>query len=271
VQHSIRLGTTAPNGIQWAQIDVTGGTIATTPIQQQRFGNLGNDLVYRWMGSLAVDRMGDMALGYSGSKAGMNPAILYSGRLAGDPPGTLAQGEASLINGTGSQTGSCGTTCTRWGAYSAMSVDPLDDCTFWYTNEYYAVSGLNWLTRIGSFALPGCVPRSPGEPGPILLGKSGGNLVLSWASLPAGCGAQDFAVYKGSLSSLPLYAYSPVVCSTVGAVSYAMAMPADAAAYFLVTSESGFDEGSYGARSGGSERPQSAAACRTIQTFGSCP
>ncbi len=272
VQHSIRLGASAPNGIQWAQIDVTGGTISTTPVQQQNYGNVGGDAVYRFMGSLAVDRAGDMALGYSGSKAGLNPEILYSGRLASDSPGTLAQGEASLVNGTGSQSGNCGPgTCTRWGDYSAMTADPLDDCTFWYTNEYYETTGLNWQTRIGSFVFPGCAPRSPGEPYPVFLGKSGGNLVLTWTALPSGCGAQDYAVYKGSLTSLPAYDHAPVACSTLGAPAYAMPMPGDARAYFIVTSQTAFDEGSYGRNRSSVERPAAAAACRSIQTLGSCP
>jgi hypothetical protein len=107
------------------------------------------------MGSLAVDRSGNMALGYSASKAGMHPDIRYNGRLAADPPGTLPRGETTLVTGGGSQSGSCGgaAACARWGDYSSMTVDP-DGCTFWYTTEYYAQTGLNWQTRIGSFRYP---------------------------------------------------------------------------------------------------------------------
>ena len=158
VNHTVRTGslTTSPNGIQWGQINVTGGTVSTTPVQQQIYGNVGGDGLHRWMGSLAVDGGGNMALGYSTSKAAVNPGIRYSGRLASDPLSTLAQGEATLQTGGGSQTGSCSSTCARWGDYSAMTVDPVDDCTFWYTNEYYAASGLDWQTRIGSFKFPNC-------------------------------------------------------------------------------------------------------------------
>ncbi len=74
------------------------------------------------------------------------------GRLASDPLGTLAQGETSLVEGTGAQT-----TYHRWGDYSAMSVDPIDDCTFWYTNMYYAETGTNYQTRIGAFKFPSCM------------------------------------------------------------------------------------------------------------------
>ena len=77
-------------------------------MQQQIYGNVGGDGVHRWMGSLAVDGEGNMALGYSASKGGMHPAIRYNGRLASDPLNTLPQGEATLQTGGGSQVGNCG-------------------------------------------------------------------------------------------------------------------------------------------------------------------
>ena len=85
------------------------------------------------MGSAAMDGNGNLALGFSASSATIHPQIRYAGRLASDPPSTLAQGEAHLFDGTGSQTD----TVSRWGDYSDMTVDPVDDCTFWYTQEYY--------------------------------------------------------------------------------------------------------------------------------------
>src|SRR4029079_15500808 len=104
------------------------------------------------MGAAARDHSGDLAIGFNASSAAMHPQIRYAGRLATDPINTLAQGEAHLFDGTGSQTGN------RWGDYSALSVDPVDDCTFWYTQEYYAtVSDFNWRTRIGSFKFPSCL------------------------------------------------------------------------------------------------------------------
>ena len=149
-------GTTA---MQWAQLDVTGGTIAATPVQQQIYAP--DAVLYRFMGSLAVDSQGNMALGYTTSSSTQFPSIAYSGRLATDPPNTLPQGEVQFIAGGASQLNNCGgTKCDRWGDYSAMSVDPADDCTFWYVNEYYAnqTNGLsgNWQTRIGSFKFPSC-------------------------------------------------------------------------------------------------------------------
>jgi uncharacterized repeat protein (TIGR01451 family) len=144
-----------PLGVQWAQINVTGGTVASTPVQQQIWQNVGGDGVSRWMPSLAVDRLGDMAVGYSAGSSTVFPSIRYAGRLAGDPVNTLGQGEATMFAGSGSQTNT-----SRWGFHTAMSVDPVDDCTFWYVGEYYATSGSNWQTRIGSFRFPGCTSPS---------------------------------------------------------------------------------------------------------------
>jgi len=106
---------------------------------------------HRFMGSIAQDREGSIALGYSAMSGTVSPAIRFATRLAGDTPGTLGS-ESTLIAGAGSQTGS-----NRWGDYSALSIDPADECTFWYTNEYYtASSSSTWATRIGAFRVPEC-------------------------------------------------------------------------------------------------------------------
>ena len=99
VNHTVRCcGPATPTGIQWSQINVTGGTVLTTPVQQQLYPS-ASDTVNRWMGSLAVDQNGDMALGYSAANSTTNPDIRYAGRLAGDPLGTLPQTENTLLNG----------------------------------------------------------------------------------------------------------------------------------------------------------------------------
>src|SRR5205814_1552362 len=113
------------NAMQWAQINVTGGTVATTPLQEAIHSP--DATLYRWMGSLAVDNQGNMALGYSTSNATAPnyPSIAYAGRLATDSLNTLLQTEVQLIAGGGSQVNNCGgAPCHRWGDYSAMSVDP---------------------------------------------------------------------------------------------------------------------------------------------------
>ena len=95
------------------------------------------------MPALAVDRNGDLAIGYTKSNATTNPQIKYAGRLAGDPVNTLGQTEQTLIDGTGAQSGNCGpSACTRWGDYSGMALDP-NGCDFWMVGEYYATNGLN--------------------------------------------------------------------------------------------------------------------------------
>jgi hypothetical protein len=152
--------TTSRTQPQWAQINVTGGTIATTPVQQQIYAP--DATLNRWMGSIAVDGQGNMAIGYSTSNPTSPnfPSLAYSGRLAGDTANQLPQTETQLAGGLGSQN-LCGTTaCQRWGDYSSMTIDPSDDCTFWYTSEYYAAAANatngHWDTRIGSFKFPTC-------------------------------------------------------------------------------------------------------------------
>jgi hypothetical protein len=104
------------------------------------------------MGSIAMDKVGDIALGYSVSSTSLFPNIRYTGRLPSDPRGTM-EGEKSIRVGGGSQLPKL----NRWGDYSSISVDPVDDCTFWYTNEYLKSSGtFNWSTQIASFKFPGC-------------------------------------------------------------------------------------------------------------------
>ena len=161
--HTVRRGdTTGFAAPRWYQVDVTGGTVAANIPQAATWDPDGANVISRFMPSLAVDRAGDMALGYSTSSSTTKPALKYAGRLAADPVNTLSQTEQLLIQGTGTQTGNCGASaCIRWGDYSAMTLDP-DGCTFWYTNEYYAVDGLNHLTRIGSFAFPSCTPVGAG-------------------------------------------------------------------------------------------------------------
>jgi hypothetical protein len=133
-------------GIRWFELrNVTSGPV--TVYQQSSYQP---DSTWRWMGSAAMDGQGSLAIGFSASSSSIHPQLRYAGRLATDPLNTLTQGEAHLYDGAGSQTGSG----NRWGDYSSLSVDPVDDTTFWYTNEYYpSNASYNWRTRIGSFKL----------------------------------------------------------------------------------------------------------------------
>jgi hypothetical protein len=135
-------------GVRWYEL-----RSPADPVLYQQGTYAPGDGVHRWMGSAAMDKYGNLAVGYSVSNATtVYPGIRYAGRLAGDPLGELARGEAVLVNGSGSQLVSA-----RWGDYSSLNVDPADDCTFWYVNEYYQVSSARgWQTRIGAFRFPGC-------------------------------------------------------------------------------------------------------------------
>jgi Fibronectin type III domain len=146
--------------VRWFELrNVTSGPV--TVFQQSTYQP---DTTHRWMGSAAMDQQGNIAVGYSASSSSINPQIRYAGRLAGDPLNTLPQAEVTLFAGTGSQVGTSG----RWGDYSDMTIDPVDDCTFWYTTEYYATtSSFNWRTRIGSFRFPSCGGAPTPTPTPV--------------------------------------------------------------------------------------------------------
>jgi archaellum component FlaF (FlaF/FlaG flagellin family) len=134
-------------GLRWYEIRNPNG--APTVFQQ---GTFAPDSNTRWMGSIAMDQSGDMALGYSLSSATVHPSIYFTGRVASDTPGSM-EGEQVIIKGLGSQTGHL----SRWGDYSSMTVDPVDDCTFWYTQEYIQSNGsFNWSSRIANFSFPNC-------------------------------------------------------------------------------------------------------------------
>jgi len=145
VNHSVTAGTST--GVRWYEIRSPG----TTPTVFQQ-GTFAPDSSFRWMGSAAMDHSGNIAVGYSVSSTALNPAIRFTGRAPADPLGTLGT-ELNIQTGTGSQL----TGLSRWGDYSSISVDPTDDCTFWYTTEYLKANGtFNWSTRIANFKFAGC-------------------------------------------------------------------------------------------------------------------
>lgn len=141
-------------GVRWYELRRVDGVYT---IHQQGTYAPG-DGVHRWMGSAAMDRNGNIAIGYSVvNGVDVFPGIRYTGRLASDPAGQMTVAEQTIIAGSGVQR----TTNSRWGDYTSLNVDPVDDCTFWYVNEYYTAAGqasslAGWQTRIASFRLPGC-------------------------------------------------------------------------------------------------------------------
>jgi uncharacterized protein DUF11 len=162
--------------LRWYEIRFPDGQPA---LRQQGTYQPDTDSDSRWLGSIAGDRAGDVAVGFSVSGKTTFPSIGYVGHAVGGGLGTLDSGEGRLVTGAGSQTW-----FSDWGDYSSLTVDPVDDCTFWYTQEYYPVtSTVGWHTRIGSFRFPNCgpVPSISGDSreGVTLVATPGG-----WPELP---------------------------------------------------------------------------------------
>jgi hypothetical protein len=152
-------------GVRWYEVRSPG----SSPVIYQQSTFAPVDTLWRWMGSIAMDHFGDIAVGYSTSSAASFPSIAYAGRLTGDPLGQLSQGEAQLFAGLGPENVAFFVPPVgRWGDYTDLTVDPTDGCTFWYVNEYFAsltdqganAPGAPWQTRIGSFKFPTCVASS---------------------------------------------------------------------------------------------------------------
>jgi hypothetical protein len=209
VNHAVSVSGTT--GIRWYEIRNPG----TTPFVYQA-SSYQPDTQHRWMGSAAMDQTGNMAMGYSVGSGTLYPGIRFVGREATDPLNNLSL-ETNIIDGSGSQT-----SYARWGDYTSMSVDPVDDCTFWYTNQYLKVGGnFNWDTRVASFKFASCTGTTPEpdfalfmQPGSLavqaggtasfgvsLSGISGfeGDVSLSAAGLPVGA-AQNFTVNPVGIS-----------------------------------------------------------------------
>jgi hypothetical protein len=162
-------------GIRWFELRNVNTGPVTAPFQESTYQP---DTTWRWMGSVAQDNQGNLALGFSASSSLINPQIRYAGRLVTDPLNVLS-GEQHLFDGTGSQTD----TVNRWGDYSDITVDPVDDCKFYYTTEYYdTTSSFNWRTRIGSFKFAQCTAPAKGT-AHFIVTVCGGGATLANASV----------------------------------------------------------------------------------------
>ncbi len=178
VSHSVDSGPPNPRtSVRWYELRNPGGA-APTVFQQSTYGP---DATHRWMSSIAMDKAQNLAIGYSASSTATFPGIRYAIRNPSDPLNRLGP-ETRLKDGTGTQRcklalGRClcpmrddngnpildsrgnvrCDTVSRWGDYSTLTVDPTDDCTYWFSTEYQKQTGaFNWRTRIGSFKLPSC-------------------------------------------------------------------------------------------------------------------
>ncbi|MEI6455703.1 MAG: T9SS type A sorting domain-containing protein, partial [bacterium] len=190
VNHTVDVGSHV--GVRWYELWKTSGNWF---IRQQ--STYAPDTLNRWMGSIAMDPAGNIALGYSVSDASVFPSVRITGRMKNDPLGEMTISEMTLFNGTGSQTG-IWSGQSRWGDYSSMTSDPIQPFCFWYTQEYYQTTAVNaWRTRVASFSFANILgiealadPAILCDSGEIQLNVkvSGGNGTydFSWTSEPPG-------------------------------------------------------------------------------------
>src|SRR4029077_4579480 len=115
----------AASGVRWYEIRSPNAT----PVVFQH-GTLTSGSTSLWMGSIAMDKVGNMALGFSESSSSIHPKVAFTGRTPSDPPGTM-EGITVIFAGYGSQTGGIANGGDRWGDYTDMVIDPSDDCSFW--------------------------------------------------------------------------------------------------------------------------------------------
>lgn len=138
---------TAVSAARWYEIR----NPSTSPTIYQQ-GTAYNSSISIWNGGIAMDKMGNIAMGVSASSQTLKPTIAYTGRVPTDPLGTMESPKVVIV-GNGVQENSS----HRWGDYSSMAIDPSDDCTFWYSQEYYKTTGaFNFSTHLNSFKFTGC-------------------------------------------------------------------------------------------------------------------
>lgn len=251
VNHSVTAGSSV--GVRWYQITNPNGT---PNVAQQ--GTFAPDSTFRWMGSIGMDKAGDIAVGYSASSSSINPAVRFSGRVPSDPPGTL-ESEGSIIEGPGSQTGGL----SRWGDYSSLSIDPSDDCTFFYTNEYLPSNGsFNWNTRIGSFEFPSCT----GAPGFSLSATPSSQSTAPGGSVTYTATAAAFNGFSGSVSLSVSGCPTGATC-TLNPTS--VTIPPNGNSMLTVQTSSSIPVGSYAITITGTSGSvtQSTSVTLTISTF----
>jgi len=143
--HSV--STSAGGGVRWYELRVDGRTRAVSLYQQ---GTYAPDGFFRWMASPAMDRFGNIGIGYSFGGTPHFAGQRFAGRLAADPPGQLTLKETVLVEGEAAQS------VMRWEDYSQAAVDPSDDCTIWYVGDYLKKDATAYSSRIGAFRMPGC-------------------------------------------------------------------------------------------------------------------
>ena len=263
LNHTVDVDGTDHAGVRWYELRRAAGPWAIA-----QAGTHAPDAAHRWMASAAMDGSGDFAIGYSVSSPTSSPTIRYAGRASGDPAGILSHTETTLVPGTGAQLA-----LSRWGDYSMLSVDPVDDCTFWYTQEYYAAfTGSGWATRVGSFRFPECVSCVLVGSPVLTLQVTGSGLALNWT---AAQNATNYDVVTGSLSTLRATSGNFTTATTACAANDVPGMTAisvevdpapDDGRYYLVRAtgigcRGTYDDGSASQQGGRDAGIAAAAAC----------
>jgi hypothetical protein len=189
-------------GIRWFELRRSGGDWSLF----QEGTHAPADGVNRWMGAIAMDVSGNIALGYNVTNSSDTfPGQRYVGRLADDPSGTMPQGEYTIVDGSGAN-GS-----NRYGDYSSMSVDPVDGCTFWFTGQYNTSS--QWSTRVASFRFDACGCAPPDAPGTVSATPNGDNTIdVSWGAIGD---AESYNVYR-AVGSCPQGGFALIAEDVVG-------------------------------------------------------
>jgi hypothetical protein len=134
-------------GVRWYEFEI-GPKTRDVGLKQQ--GTYSPDGFYRWMASPAVDKLGNIGIGYSFGGSPNFAGQRFTGRLRNDPAGKLTLRETTLVEGQGIQN------AMRWEDYSQTAIDPVDDCTIWYVGDYMRKGETTYSSRIGAFRLPGC-------------------------------------------------------------------------------------------------------------------
>lgn len=152
LNHSVDIGPpTGRTGVRWYEI--RNPNDAQPTIFQQ--GTFSPDATHRWMGSIAMDKMGNIAVAYSISGNGAKPGVAFTARAPTDPAGIM--GAETVLKAGGGIQDTSSNHLSRWGDYSGLTVDPVDDCTFWFTTEFQGANGVfNWRTSISKFKLNSC-------------------------------------------------------------------------------------------------------------------
>jgi hypothetical protein len=208
VNHTVDAGSDHA-AVRWYEFRNTGS--GWSVYQQSSYAP---DATHRWMGSIAMDGDGNIAAGFSNSSSTTFPSIKYAGRYKTDALNSFTISDQTMISGGGSQTG----TGYRWGDYSMMTVDPSDDATFWYINEYYsATSSISWKTRIASFKISSLALSSPigGE-----FWTNGSSHIITWSATGVSNVKLEYSTDNG-------VSWNLIIASTSGSTgSYAWTLPA---------------------------------------------